>query len=49
MTGTDGETYRTSIQCDECLERFGVRFSDPSESFTATCPHCGTHYPELYV
>ena len=42
-------TYQTSFQCDVCLEYFGVEFNDPSETFEATCPHCNTYYPELYV
>lgn len=41
--------YETEVQCDECLEHFGVTFDDPSETFSGTCPTCGAHYPELYV
>jgi len=42
-------TYETEIQCDECLDKFGCTFEDPDEPFSATCPNCGAHYPELYV
>lgn len=41
--------YETEIECDVCYETFGVIFADPSEAFEGTCPHCETHYPELYV
>lgn len=43
------EVYRTTIQCDECLEHFSTEFDNPNETFSATCPSCGAHYPEVYV
>lgn len=42
-------TYHTEIQCEVCYEWFSIEFEDPSESFSGTCPHCDTHYPEVYV
>ena len=51
MTDAEYESavYRTTIQCDECLEQFSAEFDDPNESFSTTCPSCGAHYPEVYV
>lgn len=42
-------TYRTEMQCEACLEHFSTEFDSPNESFTADCPNCGAHYPEVYV
>ena len=41
--------YATKIQCDVCLEHFGVTFHDLESAFSGTCPHCDTHFPELFV
>jgi hypothetical protein len=45
----ENATYTTEINCENCPETFRVGFNDPSEPFEGTCPHCDTHYPELYV
>lgn len=47
-TGANGG-YQTEMQCEVCYEHFGVTFDDPSETFSATCPHCNTYYPEECV
>lgn len=44
-----GATHRTTFQCDNCLENFRVEFADPGSPFSATCPNCNAHYPEVYV
>lgn len=49
VSGMSRGSYQTEVDCDVCPETFVVRFDDPSESFSGTCPNCETHYPELYV
>lgn len=49
MSESGPKIYETELECEVCYERFGVQFETPEEPFEATCPHCDTHYPEVYV
>lgn len=42
-------TFHTEVHCEHCGAHFATSFEEPAETFEATCPHCGTYYPELYV
>jgi len=42
-------TYHTAFECENCGAEIAATFTDPAESFDATCSDCRAHYPEVYV
>jgi uncharacterized Zn finger protein len=46
---SEQQTYRGTEQCEVCGAYFEVVWENKRESVAASCPECGTHYPELYL